>query len=102
MLYEFKDGRIYLTRTPEERAPLLNRLSRIEGQVRGLRQMIEDDRYCGDEIQQSNAVTAALREVALLLIAQHLDAGLECAMQADLKAAAVVDILALLRKAVKL
>lgn len=102
MRYEFIDGRIYLKRTPDERAPLLNRLSRIEGQVRGMRQMVEDDRYCGDELQQANAVVAAMREVALLMIAQHVEAGVDCAQDEEQRADAVADVIGLLRKALKL
>ncbi len=50
MRYEFRDGRLHLHRTAEEKEPLLQRLGRIEGQVRGVRQMVEDDRYCLDEM----------------------------------------------------
>ena len=80
MDHEFKEGRLYLRRTSDERAPIVARLARIEGQVRGIRQMIEEDRYCGDEIQQANAVTSAMREVAVLIISQHLSAGVEHAL----------------------
>ena len=55
-------------------APILQRLRRIEGQVRGLQQVIEADRYCPEELQQTNAVTAALREVALLITTDYLRA----------------------------
>jgi DNA-binding FrmR family transcriptional regulator len=72
----FRDGRLYLERTDEERKPLLQRLNRIEGQVRGLRTMIEQDRHCLEEVQQVNAITAAMREVAIEIISQHLKAGL--------------------------
>lgn len=64
--------RLVLQRSPAELLPFKQRLSRIEGQVRGLKQMIEDNRYCGEAIQQSNAVIAAIREVALMLISQQL------------------------------
>lgn len=72
---DFRNGRLVLRRTPTEREPLLLRLRRVEGQVRGLQQMLEDDRYCLDELQQVNAIIAALREVALLIVSQHLAAG---------------------------
>ena len=49
-----------------------NRLSRIEGQVRGLRRMIDDDRYCIDVLTQIASVTAALDAVALGLVDEHL------------------------------
>ena len=50
---------------------LLNRLSRVEGQVRGLRGMVEDDRYCIDVLTQVNAVQAALDKIALGLLDGH-------------------------------
>jgi DNA-binding FrmR family transcriptional regulator len=51
---------------------LLQRLRRMEGQARGLERMIEDERYCLDVIQQINALTAAAREVALIMVEDHL------------------------------
>ena len=50
---------------------LLNRLKRIEGQVRGIEGMVEDDRYCIDVITQISAVQAALDKVALGLLDDH-------------------------------
>jgi CsoR family transcriptional regulator, copper-sensing transcriptional repressor len=53
------------------KAPLLNRLSRIEGQVRGVARMVDDDRYCIDVLTQISAVQAALDKVALELLDDH-------------------------------
>jgi DNA-binding FrmR family transcriptional regulator len=50
---------------------LLKRLKRIEGQVRGVEGMVEDDRYCIDVITQISAVHAALDKVALGLLDEH-------------------------------
>jgi CsoR family transcriptional regulator, copper-sensing transcriptional repressor len=101
MEYDFKDDRLYLQRTSEEKEPLLQRLNRVEGQVRGLRQMIENDRYCGDEVQQASAITAAVREVALLMISQHLEAGVGFAAQNGGRKAAVDEMIGLLRIAMR-
>ncbi|MDP7725190.1 metal-sensitive transcriptional regulator [Mycobacterium sp. TY814] len=49
------------------------RLRRIEGQVRGIAKMIEDDKYCIDILTQISAVSSALRAVALNLLEDHLD-----------------------------
>jgi CsoR family transcriptional regulator, copper-sensing transcriptional repressor len=49
------------------------RLRRIEGQVRGLQKMVEDDRYCIDVLTQVGAVKAALDGVALVLLADHTE-----------------------------
>lgn len=50
----------------------LNRLSRIEGQVRGVQRMIEEDRYCADVMTQISAVQQALRNVGRELMRNHL------------------------------
>ena len=55
-----------------DKAALLTRLRRVEGQVRGLQQMIEDDRYCIDILTQVSAATKALQGVALALLDDHL------------------------------
>jgi CsoR family transcriptional regulator, copper-sensing transcriptional repressor len=51
---------------------LLRRLRRIEGQVRGIEKMIEEDRYCIDVLQQTAAVTAAIDRVSLQLLEDHV------------------------------
>jgi CsoR family transcriptional regulator, copper-sensing transcriptional repressor len=56
----------------EEKDQVLKRLRRIEGQVRGLQRMVEDDRYCIDILEQVSAATRALQSVALLLLDEHL------------------------------
>jgi DNA-binding FrmR family transcriptional regulator len=55
-----------------DRSPRLKRLSRIEGQVRGLARMVEDDRYCIDIITQISAVRAALRRVEEDILRDHI------------------------------
>ena len=50
----------------------LKRLRRIEGQVRGLQRMVEDDKYCIDVLTQVSAATRALQSVALGLLDDHL------------------------------
>ena len=47
------------------------RLNRIEGQVRGLRKMVDEDRYCIDVLTQVSAVQSALQSVALVLLRDH-------------------------------
>ncbi len=55
-----------------ERADLLRRLARIEGQVRGLARMVAADTYCIDTLTQVSATTSALRAVALDLLGEHM------------------------------
>jgi len=57
---------------PDIKASCLKRLNRIEGQVRGLRRMIDDDRYCIDVVTQIAAVRAALRRAEEEILRDHV------------------------------
>ena len=59
-------------RSPEEYKKLINRLSRIEGQIRGIRGMVEKDAYCPDILTQVAAASAALNSFSKELLAQHI------------------------------
>lgn len=59
---------------------LLNRLNRIEGQVRGIARMVEEDRYCIDVLTQLQAVRAALSKVESEILKTHLDHCIEGAI----------------------
>ena len=59
-------------RSEEEQKKLMNRLSRIEGQIRGIRGMIEKDAYCADILTQSAAVSAAVNAFNKELLASHI------------------------------
>ena len=59
-------------RSPEEYKKLINRLSRIEGQIRGIRSMVENGAYCPDILVQSAAANAALNAFNKELLANHI------------------------------
>ncbi len=59
-------------RSEKEYKDLMNRLSRIEGQIRGIKGMMEKDAYCTDIITQVSAVTAALNSFNKVLLSQHI------------------------------
>ena len=59
-------------RTEEERKKLIHRLNRIEGQIRGIRGMVEKDAYCADILVQSAAVNAAVNAFNKELLAHHI------------------------------
>ena len=59
-------------RSEEEYRKLINRLSRIEGQIRGLRRMVEEDAYCIDILTQAAAAGAALNSFNKELLARHI------------------------------
>ena len=57
----------------KDKRQIETRLRRIEGQVRGIQKMVEEDRYCIDVLTQVNATRAALESVALRLLADHTE-----------------------------
>ncbi len=59
-------------RTEEEYKSLIHRLNRIEGQIRGIKRMIEENVYCTDVLIQSSAVTAAMNAFNKELLANHI------------------------------
>jgi CsoR family transcriptional regulator, copper-sensing transcriptional repressor len=73
------EGRKAVKVDPETKASNLKRLRRIEGQIRGLQKMVEDERYCTDIVIQISSVQEALRSVGRALLQNHLH---HCAAQA--------------------
>lgn len=59
-------------RTPEEYKNLIHRLNRIEGQIRGIKGMVERDAYCTDILTQVSAVSAALNSFNRVLLENHI------------------------------
>ncbi len=59
-------------RTEEQKKKLLNRLSRLEGQVRGVKKMIENDAYCNDVLIQAAAIGAAVNAFSREVLRAHL------------------------------
>ena len=64
----------------EDKEKLLKRLARVEGQVRGVSKMVEEERYCIDVLTQIGAIQAALDKVALGLLDEHTR---HCVVDAD-------------------
>ena len=65
-------GTRHKKRTEAEQKALLTRLRRIEGQIRGLEKMVENDAYCPDILVQSSAATSALNSFNKVLLANHV------------------------------
>ena len=59
-------------RTEEQKKKLLNRLSRLEGQVRGVKKMVENDAYCNDILIQTTAISAAMDAFSRELLRSHI------------------------------
>ena len=59
-------------RSPEEYKDLINRLSRIEGQIRGIKGMVERDAYCIDILNQASAASSALSSFCKVILSSHI------------------------------
>ena len=83
----------------QNKGDYLKRLRRIEGQVRGLQRMVEEDKYCIDVLTQVSAATKALQAFSLSLLEEHLatcvvDAAKQGGDQADIKVKEAADAIA--------
>jgi DNA-binding FrmR family transcriptional regulator len=67
-----ESGRHAVAVDPEVKAAVLTRLRRIEGQIRGLQKMVEEERYCADVITQISSVQEALRGTGRQMLRNHL------------------------------
>lgn len=77
---------------------LLKRLNRVEGQVRGIAQMIQDDRYCVDVLTQLAAIQSALDAVGLQLLEDHTRGCVANAVNADKGEQAITELMAAVRR----
>ena len=82
------DGRNAVAVDPDVKDRNLKRLRRIEGQVRGLQKMVDEDRYCADVLTQISSVHEALRAVGRELMRNHLKHGASSAIRAGTPAEA--------------
>ena len=79
----------------------LKRLARIEGQVKGIQRMVEDERYCIDIINQINAVKKALEQAALLVMRRHIDSCFTDAIRSKNGKATVSELMNTIDKFIK-
>lgn len=87
-------------RQDDEKKKLINRLSRIEGQIRGIKKMIENDAYCVDVLTQTSAANSALNSFSRDVLTRHLKT---CVVR-DIKAddeSAVEELAELVKKLMK-
>ncbi|KRT64592.1 MAG: hypothetical protein XU10_C0001G0041 [Chloroflexi bacterium CSP1-4] len=82
----------------KDRAQLLRRLSRMEGQVRGIGRMIERDEYCIDILQQTAALRAAVDAISLLLMEDHVAGCLRHAVESGDAAAYTEEVMEVVRR----
>jgi DNA-binding FrmR family transcriptional regulator len=84
----------------KDRKELLNRLRRIEGQVRGVQRLVENEAYCLDILQQVEAMTAAADQVAMLVLEDHIDGCLTHAIETGQGQPYVEEVMQVVRRAV--
>lgn len=85
----------------EDREKLLLRIRKIEGQARGIQQMIEEGRYCVDIVQQLAALSAAADELSLLILEKHIEGCLADAIQEQRAEVYIKELMEVLRKAMR-
>lgn len=84
-------------RTEDEKKLVINRLKRIEGQVRGIQKMVEDDRYCIDILVQISAINAALKKVGFSVAERHAKHCVSHAMTSGDGDAAIEELLDIMK-----
>lgn len=87
-------------REEKEERDLLNRLNRIEGQIRGIKSMVEDERYCVDILTQVAAVQAALNSFNKVLLSSHIKSCVVEDIRAD-RPEAVDELCGIIQKLMK-
>jgi len=85
-------------RTDDEKQAVLNRLKRIEGQVRGIQRMIEGDRYCVDILVQVSAINAALKRVGFSVAERHMKHCVKHAIEAGEGEETIEELLEVLKQ----
>ena len=88
-------------RYSKDKSSLLARMKKIEGQAKGIQQMIEEDRYCIDIVQQLTALSAAAEEVSLLILESHIEGCVTDAIREQHGEAHIKELMATIRKALK-
>lgn len=88
-------------RYSKDKDSLLARLKRIEGQARGVQRMMEEGRYCVDVVQQLNALSAAVDEVALLVLQDHIEGCVSDAIREGAGEERIHELMGVIRRAVR-
>jgi len=88
-------------RYAKDKSALLARMKKIEGQARGIRRMIEEDRYCIDIVQQLTALCAAADEISLLILQSHIEGCVAEAIRGQHGEDQIKELMETIRKAIK-
>jgi DNA-binding FrmR family transcriptional regulator len=85
----------------QDKDGLLKRLNKIEGQVKGIRKMIDNNRYCIDVVQQLTAVSSAVGEVSLAVLQSHIEGCVADAIREEHSDHHIQELMVAIRKAIK-
>ena len=88
-------------RYTKDKPALLARMKKIEGQARGVQQMIEDNRYCIDIVQQLTALSAAVDEASFLILQNHIEGCVADAIREQRGEEHIKELMGTIRKAMK-
>jgi len=88
-------------RYTKDKSSLLARMKKIEGQAKGIQQMIKDDRYCIDIVQQLTALSAAADEVSLLILESHVEGCVANAIREQHGEGHIKELMGTIRRAMK-
>ncbi|MFS0752246.1 metal-sensing transcriptional repressor [Oceanobacillus sp. 1P07AA] len=88
-------------RSNAEKQAVINRLKRIEGQVRGIQKMVEEDRYCVDILVQISAIQAALKKVGFEITERHMKHCVSDAVKSGEGDEAIEEVMSVLKQFTK-
>ncbi len=88
-------------RTKDEKQAVINRLKRIEGQVRGIQKMVEEDRYCMDILVQISAIQSALKQVGFSVSERHMKHCVHNAIQSGEGTEMIEELLGVMKQLTK-
>ena len=88
-------------RYAQDKASLIRRMKRIEGQTRGIQRMVEDDRYCIDIVQQLSALSAAADKVSLLILQSHIEGCVANAIREEHGEGHIKELMQTIQKVIK-
>ena len=88
-------------RYSKDKPSLLTRMKKIEGQAKGIQRMIKEERYCIDIVQQLTALSAAIDEVSLLILENHIEGCVADAIREEHGEGHIKELMGTIRKAIR-
>ncbi len=85
----------------KDKSALVARMKKVEGQAKGIQQMIDDERYCIDIVQQLTALSSAADEVSLLILESHIEGCVVNAIRNEHGDGQIKELMTTIRKAMK-